>query len=369
MFTGTTKNGSAPNVNSSPKRPAQSQPAASSVAKQPRLLQTDEPKSPMPPKQPINALDFHKSRPQVAAMDQAQAQRATRPQAVVEPKPAATQTNTSKVSETEAAASHVPSTDLTEPQLPLFHTGAAASWKQHETILEFLRRLPVADPATARVGPWLWVRCSRDLQDWTWDGDVGALEEAGEPLLDSLLKQRSIIEQQNPGKATGTITRKMGPYRDQLEIDLLNAASNAKLTCGKWMLFPKADDLPRVWRLVAKATAAGKLGPTSKVGTWEPDNLTKGTLICVYTYDFSDLVDLKRVLSAMIENDIIKQDARAYYKCDAYTHLNIMSDNPYKLRASLYFSEEIPNDKVKYKDGLIIRLKTKNGAVESFHTS
>lgn len=302
-------------------------------------------------------------------MEQAQAQRATKPQAVVEAKQASTQTNSSKDSQSGAAASHAHSEDLFQPELPLLDLGNSASWQQHETILEFLRRLPVADPATADVGPWLWVRCSRDLQDWMWEGELPTLEEAGMTLLENLLKQRSIIEQQNPGKAIGTITRKMGPYRDQLEVDLLNVATENKLTSGKWMLFPKSDDLPRVWRLVAEATAAGKLGPTSKVGTWEPDNLTKGTLICVYTYDFSDLVDLKRVLRAMIENDIIKQDARIYYKCDAYTHLNIMSDNPYKLRASLFSSAEVLDDKVKYKDGLIIRLKTKNGGMENFLTA
>lgn len=298
-------------------------------------------------------------------MEQAQAQRAVRPQVVVETKKDATKTNTSEDSRPEAAASHVLPADSTELETPLFDSGGSASWQQNETILEFLRRLPVADPATARVGPWLWVRCSHDLQDWKWKGNAGV----GEPLLQSLLNQRSIIEHQNPGKAVGTITRKMGPYRDQLEIDLLNAATKTKLTSGKWMLFPKSDDLPRVWRLVAEATAAGKLGPTSKVGTWEPDNLTQGTLICVYTYDFSDLADLKRVLRTLIENGITRQDARTYYKCDAYTHLNIMSDNPYKLRASLYSSEEVFGDKVKYKDGLILRLKTKNGGMESFLTS
>ena len=55
-----------------------------------------------------------------------------------------------------------------------------------------------------------------------------------------------------------------------------------------------------------------------------------------------------------------------YYKCDAYTYLGINSGNDYKLRASLYSSEEILNGQVKYKDGAIIRLKTKKGLVEEF---
>jgi hypothetical protein len=178
------------------------------------------------------------------------------------------------------------------------------------------------------------------------------------------LKQRRILEQQNLGKAVGTITRKMGPYRDQLEIDLLNTATRHFLTSGKWMLFPTSDDLPLVWRLVAEATAAGKLGPCRKVGTWEPDHVTKPTVICIYTEDFSDLTDVNRVLSNLNDINIINRAMRINYKCDAYTHLGIMSDNLYKLRASLYSSDEVRDGKVKLKDGVITRLKTKNGAKE-----
>ena len=145
----------------------------------------------------------------------------------------------------------------------------------------------------------------------------------------------------------------MGPYRDQLEVDLLNTAKTFGVTSSKWMLFPKLDDLPRVWRLVAEATAAGKLGPVCKVGTWEPDTITKGSLICVYTKDFTDLVDVKRVMAALVELSITKRESRIYYKCDAYTYLHINSGNDCKLPASLYSSEDVLLDRVKYKDGVI----------------
>lgn len=32
-----------------------------------------------------------------------------------------------------------------------------AAWQQSETIEDFLHRLPIEDPATSLVGPWLWV--------------------------------------------------------------------------------------------------------------------------------------------------------------------------------------------------------------------
>jgi len=97
--------------------------------------------------------------------------------------------------------------------------------------------------------------------------------------------------------------------------------------------------------------------------------VTKPTVICVYTKDFSDLTDVKRVLSNLNELNIVNKAMRINYKCDAYTHLGIMSDNPYKLRASLYSSDEVRDNKIKYKDGVITRLKTKNGAMEEFLNS
>jgi hypothetical protein len=324
--------------------------------------------TPAPAKPAVNALDFLKSRPQVAAMNQIQNDRPQKRAAPPAPAPPSKAAKTQTPDTDSFVYKKVipPAHDLGTLE-PIFPSSSRSlrsdSWQPHETILEFLRRLPVADPNTARVGPWLWVRCSSQLQDRANDKDLNSFLETATPLLEGLLKQRVIIEQQNPGKAVGTITRKLGPYRDQLEVDqlevdLFNTATKHGVTSSKWMLFPKLDDLPRVWRLVAEATAEGKLGPTSKVGTWTPEDAIKGcTLICVYTRDFSDLVDVKRVLSALVELGISKRESTIYYKCDAYTHLDIKSGNDYKLRASLYSSEEVLEDKVKYREGVIIRLK------------
>jgi hypothetical protein len=315
-------------------------------------------------KEPLDALAFLKSRPQIAAMSTMRED--VKPAAVPQSlQPAQARREPAEDPKPIQRAESLPD-----------HAGVSAmdpdsnSWESdHETMLEFLRRLPVADPATADVGPWLWVRCSRELQDRNSLKDLDTFVEIAGPLIDGLLEQRREVEQQNPGKAVGTITRKMGPYRDQLEVDLLKTATKHNVTSGKWMLFPMSDDLPLVWRLVAEATAAGKLGPVSKVGTWEPTHATKPTVICVYTKDFSDLTDVKRVLSNLIELNIVSKATKISYKCDAYTHLGIMSENLLKLRASLYSSEEIRDDKVKYKEGKIIRLKAKNGGMEEFLNS
>lgn len=294
-----------------------------------------------------NPVDFLRSRPQIAAMNSEREARQAKASVVAK----------------QSAAKEAEAEDLV---LNTQFEGQSAAWQHHETVLDFLRRLPVDEPATARVGPWLWVGSQMVKQQWTRHGTLDTFLEECSPLLAASMKQRTIIEQENPGKAVGTITRKMSPYRDQLQIDLLNAATKNEVTFGKWMLFPKSEDLPHIWRLVAEATAEGKLGPTSKVGTYEPENLVKGTLICVYTHDFSDVPDVKRVLSTLFDLDIVKGGTRIHYKCDAYTYLNINPDNRYKLPASLYSSEEVLNDKVKYADGVILKSQKRSGRMEDF---
>ena len=95
--------------------------------------------------------------------------------------------------------------------------------------------------------------------------DVAAFETDGTKLLQAFSAQKAKIESAKPDAPPGTITRLMRPYKEQLEDDLIALAVKTATTCGKWMLFPGPDDLPRYWRLVAGATAEGKLGPTSKV--------------------------------------------------------------------------------------------------------
>jgi hypothetical protein len=336
---------------------------------QTEAVETQPTPAPAPAKLAVNALDFLRSRPQVAAMNQTHSslpqKRAASPAAAIPSKAAKAQTSDQAPAASKKAIP--PAHDFGSLKFIPPITSQSSSWQQYETILEFLRRLPVADPETANVGPWLWVHCSPELQDSSDDKDVDAFVDAASPLLEGLCKQRVIFEQQNPDKAVGTITRKLGPYRDQLEVDLLNTAKKFGVTSSKWMLFPKLDDLPRVWRLVAEATAEGKLGPTSKVGTWCPDNAIKGcTLICVYTKDFSDLDDVKRVMRALIELGIAKRESKIYYKCDAYTYLGIKSGNAYKLPASLWSSEEVLENRVKYREGVITRLKKRDVLSDAF---
>lgn len=108
------------------------------------------------------------------------------------------------------------------------------------------------------------------------------------------------------------------------------------------MLFPKEDDVTRVWRTVCDAVIDDTLGTTAKVATADPTSTKEERLICVYTQDFSNLEDVRRVLDEMVDLGLAPREGRGiYYKCDAYTYLGIESDNPFKLRASLYSSKDL----------------------------
>lgn len=66
-------------------------------------------------------------------------------------------------------------------------------------------------------------------------------------------------------------------------------------------------------------------------------------LICVYTKDFTDVADVRRVLLGLVEMGLVRADMPRgiTYKCDAYTYLDIYGNNEFGLRASIYSSKEM----------------------------
>lgn len=171
---------------------------------------------------------------------------------------------------------------------------------------------------------------------------------AAETLLETFSEEKSEIERSMAGKPKGSITRKLTPLRKTLEDDLLALAKDKSFTSGKWMLFPYPEDVNRQWAIVAEATVNRELGTAAKVA---PDN-GKGDrvprLICVYTKDFSDMDDVKRVLGRLMELGLVKKKGGPqegiYYKVDALTELGIKSGNEWGLKASLYASRDLLGD-------------------------
>ncbi|CAD0107738.1 unnamed protein product [Aureobasidium uvarum] len=248
---------------------------------------------------------------------------------------------------------------MTTPSEPVIHynrlEGVTTARQLTETVDEFVERLP---PRTTFMGPWIWITCPIV----NGKGKIAAsrhnpeLEESPEQmtnrartLLSQFAAEKERISSANPNSTQSTIMRKLGPLREQLKEDILDIAVASGVTNGKWMLFPKPEDVNRVWGLVAQAVVDGRLGDTAKVAPADPPDpfvqeKQSSHLICVYTRDFSDLDDVRRVLEELVELGLAPRnaaDGAIYYKADAYTYLNIDSSNSYGLKASLYSSKDV----------------------------
>jgi hypothetical protein len=219
------------------------------------------------------------------------------------------------------------------------YEGLDSAWQSHETIDDFLTRLPVHGSSWA--GPWLW--CANPYADRNAEPEVrdAKFMQLAPRLLEDYLDKMRQLTEENPGSPAGTITRKLGPARSKLKDDILALAKEHGMLSGKWMLFPNDHDAAKVWKTVATAVIEGKLGNAAKIAT---DDEGKGArLICIYTKDFSDEADVKRVVQELKKLGLLPADETKsiYYKCDAYTYLDITASNEYKLQASLYSSKDV----------------------------
>jgi hypothetical protein len=215
--------------------------------------------------------------------------------------------------------------------------GREDSWQLHETIDDFISRLPVL--GSSWVGPWLWVAnpyADRDAEPEMRHAEF--MELAPQLLLDYKNEKLQVTEN-NPNTAQGVINRKLKPARDKLKEDILSLAKDKGMTSGKWMLFPTDEAAPGIWKRVATAVVEGNLGTGAKIAT---DSSTR--LVCVYTKDFSDEADIKRVVQQLKNLNLLpskETNKSIYYKCDAYTYLDIGAGNEYGLQASLYNSKDV----------------------------
>jgi Basophilic leukemia-expressed protein Bles03 len=88
---------------------------------------------------------------------------------------------------------------------------------------------------------------------------------------------------------------------------------------GKWLIFIGADEVDEVWARVKEAAEEGRLGGKAKVATARPNPLSRTPdrrVICVYTYDYEDVEDVRRVRQELGRLGIIE---RIPYKTDEDT--------------------------------------------------
>ncbi len=215
----------------------------------------------------------------------------------------------------DKAAGKLPTNKLYNP-----YEGMEYARQLKEPVTDFLARLPPLTTPASATGPWIYIANpysdKRPLQE-----DLTAFTAAGSKILSSFSGQKAAIETQMAGRPKGIITRKITPERKTVEEALLAAAAEKGCTSGKWMLFPMPETVNRTWELVATATAQNELGTAAKVAADEGRGDRVPRLICVYTRDFADKADVKRVLAKLVEMELVQRPARdpkgersVYYK-------------------------------------------------------
>lgn len=105
---------------------------------------------------------------------------------------------------------------------------------------------------------------------------------------------------------------------------------------GKWLIFIKSQDVDEVWEKIKVATKRGDLGEYAKVSTSrrnkKSDDL-ETKVICVYTYDWTDKNDVRRIRDALRQIGIT---SKIPYKADKDTRSGIYS-NTVNSRISKYY--------------------------------
>ncbi len=148
------------------------------------------------------------------------------------------------------------------------------------------------------------------------------LDQLEEYINSDMVYTRDIYED-SAKRLTSPVEKKM----KMLDIDAIQKGS----LVGKWLIFEDRRYIDEVWSRIATAVEQGRLGIAAKVSTLKQGK--QEHVICVYTYNFLDRDDVRRIRNIIRELGIIQ---RIYYKPDHYTRAGIYFGTT-EMPASRYF--------------------------------
>ncbi|RYP84096.1 hypothetical protein DL769_001241 [Monosporascus sp. CRB-8-3] len=236
-----------------------------------------------------------------------------------------------------------------QPALHNPYAGVLYAWQLSESVDSFLARLPPSITPQTKSRRWIFI-CNPYVKQTFAPKEPapsnkvrGCEDEAPQPaegmdlptFLQGGMERLHILSNFIEGAEDANLP----PSRKSLEI------RNERTRAGRdilhlWMLFPTAEKVDQVWCLVAMATAKGELGIAAKVEPRPiptvPGPVKKGRLICIYTYDFRDKGDIKRVLSKMRDLGLVAAPGdgkRCWYKTDlALAHRTAQNVDSYRMQ-------------------------------------
>ena len=198
------------------------------------------------------------------------------------------------------------------------YAGNSYAWQFDEDVSAFLSRLKPSTTRAEANDPW--IRVANPLGTNSI-GDLQTLREEGEKILADLADTRRQLHEAMQGKARAAISKKYSVERTAAEERIKQTAKRTGVTSGKWMLFPVPQQVDEVWAEVVRGTVEGELGCAAKVAADKGKGESAARLICIYTEDFDDEVDVKRCLQALVDRGLvgskgaIEETRGIYYKC------------------------------------------------------
>ncbi|KAJ5797723.1 uncharacterized protein N7503_007019 [Penicillium pulvis] len=247
----------------------------------------------------------------------------------------------SPIPKSEPSDSAMPDQDTNDPpsRLPLNKRGA------NESVTSFLARLPPSRTVLPGKDPWIWARGKANLTTNLESRDEATFIRKGTELLrafEDTLSGLRAAHDKSGAKTTAALTRKLTPLRRELEKNIFALARETGVIVGKWMLFPSPSEVDSTWKTLVTAMDEGTIRADAKVAADTGSGSGQSRLICVYTPDFEDKKDVKEVLLMLQDHGLFEpREGPIFYKCDAYTLLEITSKNEYGLKASMYSSRDL----------------------------
>lgn len=120
------------------------------------------------------------------------------------------------------------------PDLHNIYQGQVDAWQLHETVDDFIQRLPPRSTSVA-LCPWIWVANpfpdGRDRSGRPMVQDE--LIPRGRALLQQSLQERNNIRNRNPQEFKGTVTRFLNQESDSLKQRLTRLAEETNVLSGK----------------------------------------------------------------------------------------------------------------------------------------
>ncbi|KAL4926918.1 DUF1917 domain-containing protein [Aspergillus undulatus] len=211
---------------------------------------------------------------------------------------------------------------------------------EHESSTDFLKRLPPSTTKASSHGPWIYIH-TENLAGHK--EDIPEFTRKGLEALHAFDEKEASLRYENDRKKGSAIalSRKVKPLQRELETHVFSLARETNCVTGKWMMFITADRVDAYWGAVAEATMAGTLGIGAKVAT-DVEEDKRARLIAIYTRDYDDKDDVKRVLRKLVELNLVRSGKKPiFYKRDALTYLDIMSGNKYGIKPSAFSSADI----------------------------